>query len=349
MDKVTRYAALNTKIRVLEGRLLKKDDYRNLLNKKSVPEITAYLKNETHYNEVLHEVNENSIHRSKLENFVKDAQVKDIDKIVHFFIDDYKEFLVTILVKYEIEDLKVVLRAIKTGDTSSIDKDSLVHIGVHSNLKKDTLLQSKSISDFIRCLKDTIYYNYLKSFIDNNNETSLFRIEMTLDLAYFDLFNKRLELVDKNDRKILEHIQGINVDLLNIQWIYRGLKFYNLSPEEVFNYTIAYGYELNRKDIKDLCYTKDIENFIKKIMNTRYSFLFHKENTRDVFMERRILRYQYYNVITDLTKKTDMDISQTIGYIMLLEDEVRDIVSIIESVRYGMPTKEAEKFLIREL
>jgi V/A-type H+-transporting ATPase subunit C len=44
-----------------------------------------------------------------------------------------------------------------------------------------------------------------------------------------------------------------------------------------------------------------------------------------------------------------MNIYLSIVFSLLSEIEIRDIVSIIENIRYGMPAVEAKKFLIRKL
>ena len=146
----------------------------------------------------------------------------------------------------------------------------------------------------------------------------------------------------------MQNHQGINIDLLNLQWIYRGLKFYNLPPEILFNYTIANGLEFNRNDIKGFCYSKNLDIFKSKILGTKYSFLFDQENTMDIFMERRILRYQYYPLKKTKIKNA-LNIMQSVVYGLFLETEIRDIISIIENIRYGMSVEEARKFLIRKL
>jgi len=78
-----------------------------------------------------------------------------------------------------------------------------------------------------------------------------------------------------------------------------------------------------------------------------YSFLFKKEEiSRDIYMERRINRFMYYK-LRALTRKFTMSIIQTIGYVWSLEFEIRDIISIIESIRYDLPPEEARKFLVK--
>ena len=42
-----------------------------------------------------------------------------------------------------------------------------------------------------------------------------------------------------------------------------------------------------------------------------------------------------------------MSIIKTVAFIWFLEFEVRDIVSIIESIRYKIPAEQADKFLIK--
>lgn len=348
MDNVTRYAALNTKVRALEGKLLKDEDYMNLITKKSIPEVAAYLKQKTHYNKSLNKLGDMEIHRSALEVSIKESHINDLEELIYYFKDEYREFFKSLFVRYEIEDLKSIIRSIKTGTDKVMRKDSFTRIGVYSPVNINSLLTSKSVRDLIKNLRGTLYYNYLRPIAESKDDICLFSIEMALDLAYFDLFYRNLKLINKHDRDIVEGIQGINVDLLNLQWIYRGLKFYNLPPEELFNYTIAYGKEFNKNMIKQMCYSKSLDEFQKTVLNTKYKFLFDNENTKDIFMERRILRYQYF-MIRSLKRKGGMDISQVIAYSLLLEFEVRDIISIIENIRYGMPVEEARKFLIRKL
>ena len=171
---------------------------------------------------------------------------------------------------------------------------------------------------------------------------------MSLDLAYFDLFYDTLQGIENQDKKIVEKLQGINADLLNIMILYRGIKYYEIPREILFNYTIPHGCEFDKKNILNLCYCDSIDDFQQKILDTRYKFIFENENNKDIFMERRCLRFQYFN-IKDIERKRQMDISGVLSFDLLLEYEIRDIVTVIESIRYDMPAEEASKYLIRKI
>lgn len=348
MDKTARFAAINTKVRALEGKLLSDEDYMNLLSQKTVSGIAGYLKHNTFYSSNLQDIDENAIHRRELENILKNSLISNLENISYYFHDNYKRFYRVLFIRYEIEDLKSILRKIKIHENNSGLRNSYVFLGRYSKVNMDELLSSKDYSEFITKLRGTVYYEYLRPLNEMSGDIDMFNISMVLDLAYFDMFYKNLKLINKPDRAVMELIQGSKADLLNIQWIYRGLKFYNLSTEELFNYTISNGREFSRTDIKGLCYSGSLDEFQKKILNTRYSFLFDQENTKDVFMERRTLRYQYFN-LKRLKTRGGMNIGQTMVYSLLREYEIRDIISIIESIRYEMPVEEAKKFMIRKL
>lgn len=348
MNNTVRFSAVNTKIRLIQSRFLSDEDFRNLLHKKNVVEVAAYLKHETHYRIILGDINENEIHRRQLEVLIRKDHAEEIRKISHYFYDGYRKFFRYVFIKREIEDLKEILRGIENGRNFELDKGYFAHVGRFSKVNMDDLLSSRNINDFIKNMKGTIYYKYLASLEDKVDEKSLFLGEMVLDLAYFDIFYKYSSEISNNDRKTIDRLQGINADLLNIEWIYRGLMFYDLQPELLFNYTIPHGYELSIGDIKELCYSKNIEEFQDRVSRTKYSFLFDNASSRDIFMERRALRYQYF-MVRSLESRHRMDISEALAFDILLEYEIRDIVSVIECIRYDIPEDEAVKFLIRKL
>lgn len=348
MGSVKRFAAINTKIRTLEGKLLTKDDYNKLIAMKSVGDIAKYLKANTAYNKVLDNINVSSIHTDQLELLLKKYIVKQYEKLIHYFTDEYRKLFKILFTRYEIEDLKIFLRTIDREESLSNVKDLIVYSGIYSTIDYETLSLSKNLEGLITNLKGTIYHNALKAYTKESQEKRLFYMEMSLDRLYFKLLSERIEKLDKRDRDILRELLGKNIDLMNLQWIYRGLKFYKLFPEELINYTLHNGYYLNFKRIKELCYTKNEKELIDKMVDSRYGFLFDNRDTLEIFMERRIERYLYF-VFLDYKRREKMNIIEAVVYMHLLEYEMRDIISIVEAVRYGMDEESTKKFLIRKL
>ena len=346
MDKLTRYSAVNTKIRVMEKEFLKREDYLNMLKKKSVADAARYLKENISYGKLLGEIHPDTVSRRDLEDILKRNMIKNVDKLIHYFRDDYKDLIRSLYIKYEVEDLKVLARSIFNGKEPETIEKPLSFLGKYSRVNPKRLFKSRTIRELIYSLEGSEFFEFLIPLVDGRRE-NLFRFEMALDMGYFNIIQSRKLKISGEDREMLKKWEGMIADLYNIQWIYRGKKFYHLSPEELLNYTINFGDKLTFADRKDMCYTKNLEELYRMTINSVYGFLFKKEEiSRDIYMERRINRFMYYK-LRALTRKFPMSIIQTIGYVWLLEFEIRDIISIIESIRYDLPPEEARKFLVK--
>jgi V/A-type H+-transporting ATPase subunit C len=282
-----------------------------------------------------------------LENLVKQNLVKNIDKIIHYFTDDYKNFIKILYAKYEIEDLKGIARAVYNGE-DGLDYKGSVFIGKYSRLDKDKIFEAKSIRDIIFALKGSEFYKFLIPLVDGNFTENMFRFEMILDMSYYTILQREWSKLSKRDIDILKQAQGTIADLLNIQWIYRGIKFYRLSPEELLNYTINIGYRLNFNLLKTLCYASSLDEFFRIIKDTRYGFMFKEDETTDIYMERRLERHIYFE-LKALVRNHSLSIISAFAFIIFLEFEVRDIIAIVEAIRYNIPADQAHKYIIRKL
>lgn len=348
MGNVRKFAAINTKVRALERNLLKNEDFRNLLTKKSVAGVIQYLKEDSTYKEVLKNVEINDIEVSELELIFKKYIVKQYEKLIHFFTGEYKKLFKILLRRYEIEDLKLYLRMIMREEDLSNIKDLVICSGIYSSIDYERLSRSNDLVDFIENLKETVYYNLLKPYLNEISEKRIFYMEMVLDRFYFKLLSEQSEKLDTKDKKKFKELLGKNIDLLNLQWIYRGLKYYKLAPEEIINYTLYNGYYLNYSRIKSLCYAKSEEELINRMIDSKYGFLFDNKDTLEIFMERRIERYLYF-LFLQYKKRETMNIIESTVYMHLLEFEMRDIISIIEAIRYGLNPGNSKKFLVRKV
>jgi V/A-type H+-transporting ATPase subunit C len=173
-------------------------------------------------------------------------------------------------------------------------------------------------------------------------------MEMTLDFVYFSSLRKFIKKLDREDREIIEEVNGIYSDLLNLQWILRGKKYYHLSPEVLLNYTIYDGYKLNRDIIKELCYTKSIDEFYGILGTLPYKGIFEDSKQRDYLMERDILTY-LKNVFLKYKNENKFNIATVVSYLELALFELRDVISIVENKRYNMENEETKRYITATL
>ncbi|MFZ2330620.1 MAG: V-type ATPase subunit [Atribacterota bacterium] len=346
MDRVIVYSAINTKIKILEREFLTRQDYSNMLRMTSVSQVASYLKENTSYRDILASIQTDKVSRRDIEDILTTNMIINMDKLIYYFRGDYRVLIRSLYLKYEIEDLKILARSIFNGKKAEEIESSLSFLGKYSKIEPEILFQAETIRNLIYSLKGSQFFEFLIPLVDGRRE-NLFRFEMALDTGYFNIIQSRKLNILPLDGHLIKKWEGLLADLYNIQWIYRGKKFYQLPPEELLNYTINFGDRLHYKERQRMCYSKSPADLHQMTSELAYGFLFKKEEiSTDIYMERRINRFLFYK-LKILNKKFPLTIIQTITYIWRLELEIRDIISIIESIRYNIPAEEIKKYLVR--
>ena len=159
---------------------------------------------------------------------------------------------------------------------------------------------------------------------------------------------------------------GTRVDLMNLYWIYRARRFFGMSPEESLTLIMKSRYRLNFELLTRAAFA-DPGAIAAALEETPYARVFdakepsHKPapETADlkaaarsatlyeVEVERNI--YQFLFGVAERVFLSGFSGFQNVAaYLMLKELEVRDLVSVVEMVRYGFDKNRAG-LLVRTL
>tara|TARA_Y100000588_G_scaffold326963_1_gene361665 strand:+ start:17 stop:1081 length:1065 start_codon:yes stop_codon:yes gene_type:complete len=345
MGSVTRFAAINTKIRALEGQLLRDKDYQMLLEMSDLSEMVSYLKNKTSYKTALQAVETEEVSIDGLEVIFRKTLFMKLQGFIHYFVDEYKKLFRILFMRYEVEDLKLFIRALDRSENLENLLSHMVILGVGKSFDYEALIQATSLEDLVDALEGTPYQELIRYYLDEPPERRTFYIEMNLDRYYFRQLGAQVDKLSPDNRKPMKEILGKNTDILNLQWVYRGRRFYNLSSEELLNYTLMGGHTLKYKTLKKLCYAKSMEEALGYIKDSHYGFLVENQDF-EVFMELNMERY-IYNEFMKLKKSNHMNIIESMVYMHQIEYEVRDLFAIFEAKRYGFEKSEIQKYLVR--
>lgn len=346
MANISRFAAVNTKVKVMEGQLLKKDDYLKLLESNSIEELIEYIKNNTWYGSKMTSEQELSI--VELEGFFRKNVFEKYEKLFHYFYGEYKRFFKILFMRYEIENIKVFLRMIVRKESLERVTDHIIIPNIYSRIDYKLLNDARTIDDLIAGLEGTDYQKIISMFKDEEPDKLMFYMEMNLDRYYFKRLISQAKRLESSDSRAVSEVLGRNIDLLNIQWIYRGRRFYKISQEELINYTLTGGKFFGYQRLKDMCYKDRLEDIESMVRTSQYGFLFDDAQDFDIFFESIMERY-IYNYFSKLKKEHVMSIVEPLHFMHQLEYEMRDLFSIVETKRYGLPPEESAKYLVRDL
>ena len=84
MGNLLKYSGIVTKIRAMEAKLLTPEQFADIANLRSVPDIADYLRKNTAYAEVLDTLTEDQIHRGNIEKVLVQSLYHDYTKDLPF-------------------------------------------------------------------------------------------------------------------------------------------------------------------------------------------------------------------------------------------------------------------------
>lgn len=347
MSNVRRFAALNTKIKSMVGKLLTKEDYQKMLVMSTERELFDYLMEHTYYSNVFKDMDAKEYTVANIEYRIKDYIIHLYQKIMCFITGDYKVLFRLLMKRFEAEDIKVYLRALILNQDISEFYKKFPSASVYSKLDYQELSNAMDLHEFIEQLHDTMYYRVLKLYLNEEEERMLFYMEMNIDRMYFSKLAKEISKYKGDERPIFEILQ-MNIDFLNFQWIYRGRKFYHLSSEEILNYTLENGHYLNFEILKALSYAEDDAALFEILSETHYHKLFSHDKSTERYLERDMDRYLYHKFLKS-ERESNLNMITVVTFTHRMEFEMRDLFTIMEAKHYGVPADELKNYLIREL
>ncbi len=345
MNPYVAYDAVSTKVKSKRGRLLDKKDWDNILDCTSVEQVTNLLKDRPELAEIIKEADSDHIHRDDLETILGRFRVSEIEDILHYFSGPYKSFLQTVLFEFEIADLILIIRKVAQNESMGNIKKHFIHSENYSELSYDKLIASSNITDLIENLKDSSYYSKFRSLSNEDIIKREFHIEMKLQIHLYNLLLKKSKKLSTSDMEEVEDILGVKIDFANVQWIYRAMKYFNISPEEILIYCLPGGKRISYPRLKKLCYAKSIEEVKSLSKNYLKYNIFTSPDDSEIDIKIDSYIYNYLDK-KDMNKKT---IGTALAYFYMNSIIVKDLIAVTEGIKYQLPKEKLKKYLVHAI
>ena len=299
------YNAVNAKVRAMKSRLLTSENYEELSRCASVYELGLKLKEIPEYAKELKELEEKDLIRTKIEPRLTMSLINEFSKIYKFVGDfNIKKYLDTFILENEIRELKLLL-------CTAYDK-----------------------SDFIDSLNGTRFHHLLNVAYENG--ASLFEMTTILDIYYHvELCKAQNKYLRGDNLRGMKSINGCDIDLKNLMWLYRLKIFYNLEEHKIYSYIIPIYYKLSVSQIEKIIQAKTVQEVESEIFNTKYGEqLFNSTKLESNYVA--VLRNTYKNTETHYRNS----IVPIVAYMFYKNTEIRNVISLLEGVKYGLKSEE---------
>jgi len=267
MMKTAQYAYLNTKTRILGRQLFSPSDWEHMA---SLPleGLIEYLKGHG-IDTILDMLKHNNYHLLPAGNmdhlFIRQL-LSEARQLLRCLGGPAREMLKTWLMRFELQNLKTIIRGKSLQHPSHEIQQVLLSLGSDQHLPLDELLQAVDISEILILLERSTYAaiaRYIQHQYDAKSD--IFSLEAAINLRYYQLLQQRLQQLDREEQKPLLQLHGLIIDQLNVLWILRYRLYYNMSASHVFYLMASGGHYLLPEQLSQLCTIEDISQLGAKL------------------------------------------------------------------------------------
>ena len=343
--------AVGAKAHVLYSRLLKDEEMWALMACDDVPEIAVHLGRTSGYAEALSTLVPAGINRLQLEDRLKLIPPRRAGSFLPYLTGPRRRLLLDWIERTQAAALKKALRFVMTrhGDRETL-RARIAELPFQS-LPFDLLLSSRDFIDFSDALRGTRYFVPLQEPLNRlaGGAVNLFPAEAAIDTTVIVSLYRSAEALPPGERGGVLKILGSQVDLLNLSWVYRSLRYFDLTPEERIARLLPCRYRLGTTALRRLARAADLDDFWSVLKSTPYGPAFEDSPpTEEMAMERDMRRF-VRNTALNVFRGGRPDFSTMLAFLTLLESEVTDLTTLIEDVRYDYDRRHAALFLARPL
>lgn len=348
MSGLLAYSGITAKVKAMQRHFITDDEYRELAALDSVSDAVNYLKRIPSYETIFQSVDEQSLHRGMIEQRLTLSLYDDFAKLYRFTNISQRKFLDLYFMHYEITILKKCLRSALDNQNFDFDLSAFQDFfDKHSKLDIIKLSSCGNLQELITELGGSPY-SVLLNHLSDTREPTLFDYEMHLDLMYFRaVWKTKSRQLTRSEAKVLSQCFGSKLDMLNIQWIYRSKKYYRLSSVDIYALLIPAHYRLRKEEIIRMVEAGTLEEFYTALADSFYGSLELTDLNEKPDLEG--LYEQVLNRIHRITSQRDpYSMAALNSYLYFKELEIQKLITVIESIRYGIRADEICSYVIKK-
>lgn len=339
--------AIATKARAMYGERVTAADYEELVKKRSVGEAAAYLRDNTHYREVLVQADPAAIHRGQLEHLLRSLRYIQYRRLIAF--DFGQQDLYQYIYSWdESRQLVAFLRYLgsKHGEQGGEPYQSRYdrRLAEHASYDLERMVTLKSYQELVDFFGGSDYGRILRRFPpDADGQLDLGGLERAISAQYYQ---RQLDIVDKElgggAREAMRQVFYRRVDNQNLSQAYRLKRFFHSDPGFIKESLLPFDTPLT-KTIHQMAEAENMTAVHAILDKAKLTQGGSPEDTD--FIETAVQRIRAKQSKKDLRNSGDPPVVLH-AYITQLEIELGNVINVIESVRYGLPPEEIRSMLV---
>ena len=326
---------LLTKSRAMYGKRLTGQNVSELLNCQTVTEVAAYLKNNTHYAYALRNIDDSNVHRGQLEAALDELMQSELTALSKYRVDAGEYMRSFMVYSTQIREILKFLRLLSAGRAGEYVFAMPKYFVKRDGLDPIKMAQAKDYEEFLRAMSGTVFYKILRGIsVGEDGTIDYTMIEHTL---YSHLFSYAESVIRKNfhdsAKDDLLGLLGTRSELSSFLNIYRFKKYYKACGDDLARSLVFdFNYKISRRTFDKMLGAESAED----VLGIFRAETFYGRESGDIdeeYIDQVVNRLSYKRVRHLMRFSTDPTVA-VFSYLLLSGIERKDIVTIIEGVRY---------------
>lgn len=330
-------AYLNTRVTLFAGRLWHGEDFSTLL-RTPVAEIPQVL-TDGGLSSLADLVPGNDLH--SLEKGIIAQLLDETLVLLRPLTGSARAFLLYWTERFEVTNLKTLLRGKMTGERAAVLLTRLTPMGAFGRLDVQDLSHAEDVAELMRRLETGHYAGIVRQAREAFEEShDPFLLDAALDRGYYEGLARRARELEATHGPALRRLMGPLIDRINLVWLLRYRFNYKLPPAQVYYLLVASHYGLSSDRLKGLAALPGIEAVIAALPEATRKVVGDATTIPEVFsrMERDAAE-----TAAKVLRSGAPGIVRAFAYLILRERDLRAVRAIMRGRNLNLSTAMIEQ------
>jgi V/A-type H+-transporting ATPase subunit C len=248
---------------------------------------------------------------------------------------DERNFLTYYTERFEISNVKTLLRGKMTGERPAVLLGRLTPMGAFGQLDIQDLAHAEDMGELFRRLEAGPYAGIVRparrAFEQSHDP---FLLDAALDRGFYEGLEQRAQPLEAAAGGALRRLMGAQIDRINLVWLLRYRFNYNLPPAQVYFLLVASRYSLPPSQLRKLAALGSLDEVIAALPEPLHRLLQGATGIPEVFARLERAAAELAGKI--LHARTHA-IARAFAYLRLRERDLRSVRAVLRGRDLGLP------------
>lgn len=274
------------------------------------------------------------------------AEILDETRIlIRPLTGDARNFLIYWTERFEISNLKTLLRGKMTGEKPAALLARLTPMGTFGRLDVQDLVHSEDVTELLRRLEAGAYAGIVRqarrAFEESHDP---FILDAALDRGYYEGLARRAQPLENASGPAFRRLMGPLIDRINLVWLLRYRFNYNLPPAQVYFLLVASHYGLPSSRLRQLAALGSLEEILAALPDGLRRDL---EGITEIPLVFASMDRVAADVAAKVLHSGAPAIARAFAYLILRERDLRAVRAVLRGRHLGLVSADIQQALHR--